>query len=272
MELHTASVARRTTGLSNVEALGGGTVCQDIHSPQESHRSRDRRFSSKQFNKGRGQGGGNGNKNNSTPKRPGTGWGHGGKPHKAFSFTVADVSSGPSHPSKVIGAGTKVVSIKPAYPPKTASELFINTFMCDALRGNGNEEYSLTSNKGKAYTDTNSDGKTEIITNITCKFQGKLVAMEVKVGPESKTNCIPLSHFRCLFPQLCSEDGSLRENTLKPILAQFEAYDGGILQAHGWIMLPTRDISDKKFQDESPISQPYCHRRRITEASQFTES
>ena len=31
-------------------------------------------------------------------------------------------------------------------------------------------------------------------------------------------------------------------------MAQFEAYDGGILQAHKWIMLPTQDINrDKKF-------------------------
>ena len=163
-----------------------------------------------------------------------------------------DIPSGPPHPPKVTGPGTKVVIIKadlsrPAHPIKTAGEQFINTFTCDALRGNGNEEYSMTSNKSKAYTDTDSDGKTEIITDITCKFQGKLVAMEVKVDLGTKTNCIPLSHFRCLFPQLCSEDGSPRENTLKPTLAQFEAYDGGILQAHTWIILPSRDIRDKKF-------------------------
>ena len=31
-------------------------------------------------------------------------------------------------------------------------------------------------------------------------------------------------------------------------LVQFEAYDGGVLQAHGWIILPTQDINrDKKF-------------------------
>ena len=33
------SVARRTTGLSSVEAPGGGTVCQDIH-PLQGHRNR----------------------------------------------------------------------------------------------------------------------------------------------------------------------------------------------------------------------------------------
>ena len=251
MGLHAASVARRTTRLSNVEgrrhSLSGWSP-----SLRRSQKQRQQRFSGKLFNRGRGweEGESNGNKK-STPNKPGAGWGHGSKPHKTFSLTVADILSGPPHPPKVTGLATEVVSIKadlsrPAHPPKTAGDQCINTFMCDALRGNGNEEYSLTSNIGKAYTDTDSDGKSEIITDITCKFQGKLIAMEVQVDPVSETNCIPLSHFRCLSSQLCREDGNLRENTLEPTLAQFEAYDGGILQAHGWITLPTQDIKDKK--------------------------
>ena len=136
---------------------------------------------------------------------------------------------------------------RPAHPPKVSGEQFHNTFACDALISNGNELYDPPSNKGKAYTDTDSDGKTEIITDITCKFKGKLIAMEVKVDPGSETNCIPLSHFRHLFPQLCSKDGSPKENALEPTLAQFEAYDGGIMTSHGWIILPTRDIRDNKF-------------------------
>ena len=55
---------------------------------------------------------------------------------------------------------------------------------------------------------------------------------------------IPLSHFRHLFPQLCSKDGTPKENTLEPTLVQFEAYDGGIMTSHGWIILPTQDIRD----------------------------
>ena len=77
--------------------------------------------------------------------------------------------------------------------------------------------------------------QTVIITDITCKFKGKLIAMEVKVDPGSETNCIPLSHFRCLFNQLCRKDGNPKENTLEPTVAQFEAYDGGILHSHRWI-------------------------------------
>ena len=132
------------------------------------------------------------------------------------ALTVTGLS-GPQHPPKVAGPRgnetNEVVSIKtdlsrPAHPLKVSGEQFINTFTCDALTSNGNELYEPPSNQGKAYTDTDSDGKTEIITDITCKFKGKLIAMEVKVDPGSETNCIPLSHFRCLFPQLCSKDGN----------------------------------------------------------------
>ena len=164
--------------------------------------------------------------------------------------------SGSQHPPKVDdpeGDETKEsVSMnadlpRPAHPPKVSGEQFHNTFTCDALISNGNELYDPPSNKGKAYTDTDSDGKTEIITDITCKFKGKLIAMEVKVDPGSETNCIPLSHFRRLFPQLCSKDGSPKENALEPTLAQFEVYDGGIMTSHRRIILPTRDIRDNKF-------------------------
>ena len=112
---------------------------------------------------------------------------------------------GSQHPPKVDGTGKdetkEYVSMnadlaRPAHPPKVSGEQFHNTFACDALISNGNELYDPPNNKGKAYTDTDSDGKTEIITDIICKFKGKLIAMEVKVDPGSETNCIPLSHFR----------------------------------------------------------------------------
>ena len=206
--------------------------------------------------KGKGQGRGGNVKQRSTPKRPGSGHGRGGgKPFKTNALTVTGLS-GSQHPPKVDGPEgdetKESVSMnadlpRPAHPPKVSGEQFHNTFACDALISIGNELYDPPSNKGKAYTDTDSDGKTEIITDITCKFKGKLIAMEVKVDPGSETNCIPLSHFRRLFPQLCSKDGSPKENALEPTLAQFEAYDGGIMTSHGWIILPTWDIRDNKF-------------------------
>ena len=214
--------------------------------------NRQRCFSCNKPNKGRGRGGGGGGKQKSTPKRPGSGHGRGGgKPFKTNALTVTGLSR-PQHPPKVgLGGNETKVSVsmnaglpRPAHPPKVSGEPFINTFACDALTSNGNELYDPPSNQGKAYTDTDSDGKTEIITDITCKFKGKLVAMEVKVDPGSETNYIPLSHFRHLFPQLCRKDGTPKENALEPTLAQFEAYDGGIMTSHGWIILPTRDIRD----------------------------
>ena len=206
-------------------------------------------------NKGKGRGRGGNIKQRSTPKRPGSGCGRaGGKPFKTNALTVTGLS-GSQHPPKVDGPeGETKESVsmnadlpRPAHPPKISGEQFHNTFTCDALISNGNELYDPPSNKGKAYIDTDSDGKTEIITDITCKFKGKLIAMEVKVDPGSETNCIPLSHFRHLFPQLCSKDGSPKENALEPTLAQFEVYDRGVMTSHGWIILPTRDIRDNKF-------------------------
>ena len=90
---------------------------------------------------------------------------------------------------------------RPAHPPKVQVSQSNNTFASDALISNGNELYDPPSNKGKAYTDTDSDGKTEIITDIICKFKGKLIAMEVKVDPGSETNCIPLSPFQAPVPR-----------------------------------------------------------------------
>ena len=180
--------------------------------------NRQRRFSGNKTSKGKGQGRGGNNKQRSIPKRPGSGRGRGGgKPFKTNALTVTGLS-GSQHPPKVDGPeGDKTkesVSMnadlsRPAHPPKVSGEQFHNTLTCDALISNGNELYDPPSNKGKAYTDTDSDGKTEIITDITCKFKGKLIAMEVKVDPGSETNSIPLSHFRHLFPQLCSKEMAL---------------------------------------------------------------
>ena len=221
--------------------------------------NRQRRSSGNKPPKGRGRGGNP--KQRSTPRRPASGRGRGGgrKPFKTNALTVTGLS-GSQHPPKVEspeGDETKEFASmnadlpRPAHPPKVSGEQFNNTFACDALISNGNELYDPPSNKGKAYTDMDSDGKTDIITDIICKFKGKLIAMEVKVDPGSETNCIPLSHFRRLFPELCSKDGSPKENALEPTLAQFEAYDGGIMTSHGWIILPIRDIRDNKFH---PVS------------------
>ena len=137
---------------------------------------------------------------------------------------------------------------EPQHPPKHAGEHFINTFACDTIGCNGNEEYNDSKKVYKVYTDTDSNGKTEIITDIKVELQGKAIEMEVKVDPEAETNCIPLSHFRSHFPELCNSDGQPQEGALTPSLALFEAYNGGTMKAHGWFVLPTQDITRvKKF-------------------------
>ena len=164
------------------------------------------------------------------------------------SITDPDIS-GPIHPPK-----EKYSLPGPPHPPEEkyslvddTNEASINSFVCYAL-GNGNEELLNDCNKKyKVHTDTDSDGKTEIITDIKCKYNGKFFAMEVKVDPGSETNCIPLSHFRCLFPQLCRSDGLPKETALEPTLAQFKAYNGGVMKAHGWIVVSSQNISDNKF-------------------------
>ena len=156
--------------------------------------------------------------------------------------------SGPTHPPE-----EKYSLSGPTHPPKEKYSLQTNTgkpcsnpFICYAL-GNGNgSEVDDSNKKYRVYTDTDSDGKTEIITDINCKFKGKVFAMEVKVDPRSETN-YTIESFRCLFTQLCKTDGLPKETALEPTLAQFEAYDGGIMQAHGWTIMPTQNISTKKF-------------------------
>ena len=193
-------------------------------SPHKQQNRQRRPSSSKQQRQGRG--GGNGKtgkkffKKGGTPRKQSKG-NPNNKPFSANSLQVVlggnQVStdgpdiSGPTHPPKEkysLPITTITVS-GPPHPPKEkyslvddTNEASINSFVCYAL-GDGNGELLDCNKKYKVHTDTDSDGKTEIITDIKCKYNGKFFAMEVKVDPGSETNCIPLSHFRCLFPQLC---------------------------------------------------------------------
>ena len=135
------------------------------HSPSPGRpQNRQRHSSGNKPPKGRGRGGNP--KQRSTPRRPASGRGRGGgKPFKTNALTVTGLS-GSQHPPKVEspeGDETKeFVSMnadlpRPAHPPKVSGEQFNNTFACDALISNGNELYDPPSNKGKAYTDTDSD-------------------------------------------------------------------------------------------------------------------
>ena len=84
----------------------------------------------------------------------------------SFQTTTPKVAGpGGNETKDIVSINTDLLRL--AHPPKASGEPFINTFTCDALTSNGNELYEPPSNQGKAYTDTDSDGKTEIITDIT---------------------------------------------------------------------------------------------------------
>ena len=162
-----------------------------------------------------------------TPKKK-RGGGH-NKPFSDNSLEVVlrDVLSGPSHRPKMkySDSSTSISMINydglsgPSHSPKDAGKPNVNSFKC-FTSSNGNRELNDQGNKKyKVYTDTDSDGKTEIITDIKCKYNGKSFAVEVKVDPGPETNCKPLSHFRHMFPQHCKTDGLPKETALEPTLA-----------------------------------------------------
>ena len=97
-------------------------------SPGRPQQIRQKRFSAKQFNKGRGHREGNKQQQWFTPnKKPGKGQGQGGNTYKTAALMVTEFLSGLAHPPKLTGLGNKVVSIKadlsrPAHPPKTTGE------------------------------------------------------------------------------------------------------------------------------------------------------
>ena len=173
-ELHAVSVAIRITRLSNVEALGGGTVQPVAHPPQEGHRIDKDASAVTSQTKAEDE------EEEEMPSRNLLPKGQAMALMALMNALTVTGLSGSQHPPKVDGPGgietKESVSMyadlpKPAHPPKVSGEQFHNTFTCDALISNGNELYDPPSNKGKAYTDTDSDGKTEIITDITCNLK-----------------------------------------------------------------------------------------------------
>ena len=138
----------------------------------------------KYFKKGKGGvGGGDGQNKKATPKKS-----NGGKPKpfKVHSLVVSKkLLSGPLHPRKVkYSDSNQTINVSihagisgPAHPPKQTGELSNNTFACGALQGNGNEELNNCNKKYKVYTEIDSNGKTEIITDITCKIDGQHLVM-----------------------------------------------------------------------------------------------
>ena len=111
-----------------------------------------------------------------------------------------------------------------------------NRFNCDAIAGKGN---------GKMYTDTDSGGRTEIITHIAVKSHAsshRSQQLEVKVDPGAESNCMPLRHFRTMFPDWCDSTGRLKQGILRESEAELEAYNGGAISILGWVALHLQHI------------------------------
>ena len=111
-----------------------------------------------------------------------------------------------------------------------------NCFNCDAITGSGN---------GKMYTDTDGGGHTEIITNINVKSHASShnsQHIEVKVDPGAESNCMPLRHFRTMFPDWCDSTGRPKPDVLGESKAELEAYNGGAISILGWMALHLQHI------------------------------
>ena len=147
--LHAASVAIWITLLSNVEALGGGTVQLVTHPPREGHRiDRDGSAVTSQTKAGDVEEAVA--SRNLLPKDQAAVVAvEEASPFKTNALMVTGLPR-PQHPPKVDGlegnktkesVSMKTGLLRPPHPPKVSGEQFINTFSCDALTSSGNELY-----------------------------------------------------------------------------------------------------------------------------------
>ena len=97
------------------------------------------------------------------------------------------------------------------------------------------------------YTDTDPDNRSEIITDVTIRVQGKAgtMMMEVKVDPGAQPSCIPLHKFKTLFPHLC-RDG-LPRDLLDNTQNEFQFYNGTDMMCYGHFLIDVRDKVTKKY-------------------------
>ena len=98
------------------------------------------------------------------------------------------------------------------------------------------------------YTDTDPESRSEIITDVTIRMQGKAgtMMMEVKVDPGVQPSCIPLHKFKTLFPHLC-RDGLPNEGLLDNTKNEFQSYNGGDMTCYGHILIDVKDKVTKKY-------------------------
>ena len=96
--------------------------------------------------------------------------------------------------------------------------------------------------------DTDTDNRSEIITDITIKVPGKAgtMMMELKVDPGAQSSCIPLHKFKTLFPHLC-RDGLPREELLDTTQNEFQSYNRADMMCYGYLLIDVKDKVTKKY-------------------------
>ena len=124
-----------------------------------------------------------------------------------------------------------------------------NRFSCFAVHSKMAQSTNAKSKPLEGlYTDTDSDNRSEIITDITIRVPGKAgtMMMEVKVDPGVQPSFIPLHKFKTLFPHLC-RDGLPKEGLLDNTQNEFQSYNGGDMMCYGHFLIDVKDKVTKKY-------------------------
>ena len=124
-----------------------------------------------------------------------------------------------------------------------------NRFSCFAVHSKMSQSTNTESKSMEGlYTGTDTDNRSEIITDVTIRVPGKAgtMIMEVKVDPGVQPSCIPLHQFKTLFPRLC-RDGLPRQGLLDNTQSEFQSYNGVDMTCYGYLLIDVKDKVTKKY-------------------------
>ena len=148
------------------------------------------------------------------------------KPPKQKAYTVTFKNSVPSGATATSGGEREhgKVSDQKMVLSGPKEEGTYNRFSCIAVHSKMAQSTNTKSKPSEGlYTDTDSDNRSEIITDVTIRVPGKAgtMMMEVKVDPGTQPSCMPLHKFKTLFLHLC-RDGLPTEEFLDTTQNEFQ--------------------------------------------------
>ena len=230
-------------GINHFKAVCHSKVtAKTAQSPHQSKKSHPQRHGSTGSYSGQGKGGGNHqHQKKKMPK----------KPPKQKVYAVTFKNSVPSEVTTTSGGergkqgnvSSKMVLSGPE------EEGTYSRFSCFAVHSKMSQSTNTKSKPLEGlYTDTDPDDRSEIITDVTIRMQGKAgtMMMEVKVDPGAQPSCIPLHKFKTLFPHLCG-DGLPKESLLDNTQNEFQSYNGGDMTCYGHLLIDVKDKVTKKY-------------------------